>query len=61
MGDFSRKLVVDHNVIPGTWSFKCKRKPDSTISKSKAQYFVIGVAHNRLSPEPLNLYSPVVQ
>ena len=23
-----RKSVADHNVLPGTWSFKCKRKPD---------------------------------
>ena len=27
-----RKSVADQNVIPGTWSFKCKRKPDWTIS-----------------------------
>ena len=24
----SRKSVSYHNVLPGTWSFKCKRKPD---------------------------------
>ena len=24
----SRKSVDDHNVLPGTWSFKFKRKPD---------------------------------
>ena len=23
-----RKSIADHNVLPGTWSFKCKRKPD---------------------------------
>ena len=23
-----RNSVADHNVIPGTWSFKCKRKSD---------------------------------
>ena len=31
-----RKSVADHNVLPGTWSFKCKRKPDWTIRKFKA-------------------------
>ena len=24
----SRKSVSDHNVLTGTWSFKCKMKPD---------------------------------
>ena len=24
----SRKSVSDHNIIPGTWSLKCKRKSD---------------------------------
>ena len=24
----SRKSVADNNVLPGTCSFKCKRKPD---------------------------------
>ena len=37
-----RKSVADHNVLPGTWSFKCKRKPDWTIRKFKAQYCVRG-------------------
>ena len=37
-----RKSVADHNVLPGTWSFKCKRKPDWTIRKFKARYFVRG-------------------
>ena len=32
----SRKSVSDHNVLPETWSFKCKRKPDWTIRKFKA-------------------------
>ena len=31
----SRKSVDDNNVLPGTWSFKCKRKPDWTIRKFK--------------------------
>ena len=24
----SRKIVADHNMLPGTWSFKCKSKSD---------------------------------
>ena len=37
-----RKSVADHKVLPGTWSFKCKRKPDWTIRKFKARYCVRG-------------------
>ena len=36
----SKKSVAGHNVLPGTWSFKCKRKPDWTIRKFKALYCV---------------------
>ena len=55
-----RKSVADQNVIPETWYFKCKRKPDWTIRKFKAQYFVRGDIQKRLSPKPLNSYSLVV-
>ena len=41
-GGFPRKSVAGHNVLPGTWSLKCKRKPDWTIRKFKAQYCVRG-------------------
>ena len=58
---FLRESISDHNVLPGTWSFKCKRKPDWTIRKFKAQYCVRGTVQKRLSPEPLSSYSPVVQ
>ena len=57
----SSKSVDDQNMIPGTWSFKCNMKPDWTISKFKARYCVRGDVQKRLSPEPLNSYSPVVQ
>ena len=50
----SRDSVADHNVLPETWSFKCKRKSDWTISKFKARYCVRGDTHKRLSPKPLN-------
>ena len=57
----SRKSVADQNVLPGTWYFKCKRKPDWTIRKFKAQYCVRGDIQKRFSPKPLNSYSIVVQ
>ena len=57
----SRKSVANHNVLPGTWSSKCKRKSDWTIRKFKARYCVGGDIQKRLSPEPLTSYSPVVQ
>ena len=57
----SRKSVADHNVLPGTWYFKCKRKPDWTIRKFKARYCVRGDTQKILSPKPLNSYPPVVQ
>ena len=41
--------------------FKYKRKPDWKTSNFKAQYWVRGDVQKILSPEPLNLYSPVVQ
>ena len=57
----SRKSVADQNVILGTWYFKCKRKPDWKIRKSKARYCVRGDIQKILSPKPLNLYYPVVE
>ena len=53
--------VSDHNVLPGIWYFKCKRKHDCKIRKFKARYCVRGNVQERLSPKPLNSYSPVVQ
>ena len=57
----SRKSVADHNVLPGTCSFKCKRKPDWTIRKIKARYCVRGDIQKRFSPKPMNSYYSVVQ
>ena len=37
---FPRKSVADHNVLPVTWSLKCKSKSVWKIWKFKAQYFV---------------------
>ena len=31
----SRKSVSDHNVLPGTWYFKCKSKPDWQSGNSR--------------------------
>ena len=56
-----RKSIDDHNVLPVTWSFKYNRKPDWTIRKFKALDCVMWYFQKRLSPEPLNSYSPVVQ
>ena len=57
----SRQSVDDQNVLPGTWYFECKSKTYWTIRKFKEKYCVIGDVQKRLSPEPLNLYSPVIQ
>ena len=38
----SRRSVAVHNVLPGTWSFKCKRKPDWKINKFMARYCIRG-------------------
>ena len=38
-----------------------RKKPDWTIRKFKARYCVRGDIQKRLSPKPLNSYSPVVQ
>ena len=56
----SRNSVADQNVLPGTWPFKCKRKPDCTSMKFKTQYCVRLYIKKRMSPEPLNSYYPVV-
>ena len=55
------KSVDDENVLPVTWYFKCKKKPDCTISKFKAQYCVRGDVQKKMSPETLNSYLTVVQ
>ena len=37
-----RNSVADHNMLPITWYFKCKRKSGWTIRKFKARYCVRG-------------------
>ena len=54
-----RESVSDHNVLPGTWYFKYKRKHDWTIREFKARYCVRGDIQKRLSPKSLNLYYTV--
>ena len=51
-----RKSVADHNVLPGTWSIKCKSKPDWEIRKFKAQYCVRRDIQKILFPKLLILY-----
>ena len=48
-------------IIPGTWAFKCKRKPDGSFRKHKARFCVRGDIQKRVSEEPMNTYAPVVQ
>ena len=57
----SSKSVADQSVLPGTWSFKFKSKPYWDIGEFKERSCVRGDFQKRLSPEPLNSYSPVVQ
>ena len=57
----SWKSVADQNVLPGTWYFKCKRKPDWTTRKIKALYCEKGDIQKILYHKPLYSYSPVVQ
>ena len=59
--DLPKKSVTDKLFFSGTWYFKYDRKPDWNICKFKAQYCVRGDPQKRISPEPLNPYSPVVQ
>ena len=53
--------VSDNNLIPGAWSFECKRKHYWTIKKFKSRYFVSWDVHDRLTPGPFSMYSPVIQ
>ena len=57
----SRKSVANHNMIPVTWYFNFKRKPDLTIRKFKARYCVRGGVQKILYPKHLNSYFTVVQ
>ena len=57
----SIKSVADNNVLPETWSLNCKRKPDWTTRKFKAQYCVRGDVQKILSPDCLNSYYTVIQ
>ena len=58
---FPSNSVANNNILPGTWSFKCKRKPDWKTSKFKTSYCVTEDFHKRLSPKPLNSYYSAVQ
>ena len=60
-GGFQGSQLPTNIMIPGTWSFKCKKKHDWKIRKFKARYYVIRDIQKRLSPKPLNSYYLVVQ
>lgn len=51
----------DSSVIPGTWAFRCKRRPDGSFRKFKARYCVRGDIEKRKATEEEDTYSPVVQ
>ena len=55
------KYVTDHNVLPVTWSSKCKSKTYWTIKKFKKLYCVRGDFYNILYIEPLNQYYQVLK
>jgi hypothetical protein len=49
------------SVIPSTWAFRCKRRPDGSFRKFKARYCVRGDIEKRNATEEEDTYSPVVQ
>ena len=56
-----RSSIRDSSVIPGTWAFRCKRRPDGSFRKFKARYCVRGDIEKRQATEVADTYSPVVQ
>ena len=58
------KCEPDAVIVPGTWAFRCKRRPDGTFRKFKARWCVRGDLERRINGqrgEQLDTYSPVVQ
>jgi hypothetical protein len=51
-------------IVPGTWAFRCKRRPDGTFRKFKSRWCVRGDIERRINGkngEVMDTYSPVVQ
>ena len=48
------------NVLPSTWAFKCKRRPDGLVKKFKARFCVRG-NHQKEGVDFFETYSPVAQ
>ena len=48
-------------IVPGTWAFKCKRRPDGTFRKFKARWCVRGDVETRMNKGNMDTYSPVIQ
>jgi hypothetical protein len=48
-------------VVPGTWAFRCKRRPDGSFRKFKSRWCVRGNVEARMSEGKMNTYSPVIQ
>ena len=55
---------IGTNVVPGTWAFRCKRRPDGSFRKFKARWCVRGDLEKKINGkrgESVDTYSPVVQ
>jgi Reverse transcriptase (RNA-dependent DNA polymerase) len=48
-------------IVPGTWAFKCKRRPDGSFRKFKARWCVRGDVETRMNKGNTDTYSPVIQ
>ena len=53
---------ANHKMIPGTWAFKIKRKPDGSLSKSKDRFCVCGDIQRKKQESILDTdpYAPVI-
>jgi hypothetical protein len=54
------RRTSEMNVLPSTWAFKCKRRPDGLVKKFKARFCVRG-DRQKEGVDFFETYSPVVQ
>ena len=56
-----RRQAGNEQVVPGTWAFKAKRRPDGSFRKFKARFCCRGDLQKvKAGGESLNTYAPVV-
>ena len=48
------------HVIPGTWAFRIKRRPDGSFNKFKARFCVRGDLQKKTLDDATDVFSPVV-